>query len=169
MHHIAGIHLIVFKQPNLLLQFSSCSVHEGSEDGKIIWGLRHKATLDRARRLTEEYSEALLQIFPQNVQVSFEKNKIWLMRPNMASCTTKLVWNFFGWWLMHHILVYKQLNHNMFWFEAFLENTCQMFWAYILHLFCGPMMCISLINLLWAFSFCYLFDIISTSWLNSSA
>ncbi|KAM5569797.1 hypothetical protein ABKV19_017022, partial [Rosa sericea] len=42
---------------------------EVSEDGKIIWGLRYKATLDRARRLTEEYSEALLQIFPQNVQV----------------------------------------------------------------------------------------------------
>ncbi|XP_050372459.1 phosphoglucan, water dikinase, chloroplastic [Argentina anserina] len=42
---------------------------EASEDGKIIWGLRQKATLDRARRLTEEYSEALLQIFPQNVQV----------------------------------------------------------------------------------------------------
>ncbi|KAL6188905.1 hypothetical protein ACLB2K_040296 [Fragaria x ananassa] len=42
---------------------------EASEDGKTIWGLRHKATLDRARRLTEEYSEALLQIFPQNVQV----------------------------------------------------------------------------------------------------
>ncbi|XP_021805227.1 phosphoglucan, water dikinase, chloroplastic [Prunus avium] len=45
------------------------SEREGSEDGKIIWGLRHKATLDRARRLTEEYSEAFLQIFPQNVQI----------------------------------------------------------------------------------------------------
>ncbi|KAL2503505.1 Phosphoglucan [Abeliophyllum distichum] len=42
---------------------------EGSEDGKRIWGLRLKATLDRAKRLTEEYSEALLQIFPQNVQI----------------------------------------------------------------------------------------------------
>uniref|UniRef100_A0A6N2MRY1 Uncharacterized protein n=2 Tax=Salix viminalis TaxID=40686 RepID=A0A6N2MRY1_SALVM len=42
---------------------------EGSEDGKIIWALRLKATLDRARRLTEDYSEALLQIFPQRVQV----------------------------------------------------------------------------------------------------
>ncbi|KAL2497284.1 Phosphoglucan [Abeliophyllum distichum] len=42
---------------------------EGSEDGKTIWGLRLKATLDRAKRLTEEYSEALLQIFPQNVQL----------------------------------------------------------------------------------------------------
>ncbi|GMY32182.1 phosphoglucan, water dikinase, chloroplastic [Fagus crenata] len=42
---------------------------EGSEDGKTIWALRLKATLDRARRLTEEYSEALLQIFPQKVQI----------------------------------------------------------------------------------------------------
>ncbi|KAH7573367.1 hypothetical protein JRO89_XS03G0130200 [Xanthoceras sorbifolium] len=42
---------------------------EGSEDGQIIWALRLKATLDRARRLTEEFSEALLQIFPQKVQV----------------------------------------------------------------------------------------------------
>ncbi|XP_062164636.1 phosphoglucan, water dikinase, chloroplastic isoform X2 [Alnus glutinosa] len=39
------------------------------EDGKTIWALRLKATLDRARRLTEEYSEALLQIFPQKVQL----------------------------------------------------------------------------------------------------
>ncbi|KAJ0035004.1 hypothetical protein Pint_25631 [Pistacia integerrima] len=45
------------------------SVCEGSEDGKIIWLLRLKATLDRARRLTEEYSEALLQIFPPKVEI----------------------------------------------------------------------------------------------------
>ncbi|PRQ38207.1 putative phosphoglucan, water dikinase [Rosa chinensis] len=56
-------------QGPIILQPSSCFIHEASEDGKIIWGLGHKATLDRARRLTEEYSEALLQIFPQNVQV----------------------------------------------------------------------------------------------------
>ncbi|XP_043707593.1 phosphoglucan, water dikinase, chloroplastic-like [Telopea speciosissima] len=42
---------------------------EGSEDGKIIWALRLKATLDRARRLTEEYSDSLLQIFPPKVQI----------------------------------------------------------------------------------------------------
>ncbi|XP_038877930.1 phosphoglucan, water dikinase, chloroplastic [Benincasa hispida] len=42
---------------------------EGSEDGQKIWGLRLKATLDRTRRLTEEYSEALLQIFPEKVQM----------------------------------------------------------------------------------------------------
>ncbi|KAK4490089.1 hypothetical protein RD792_000745 [Penstemon davidsonii] len=42
---------------------------EGSENGKKIWGLRLKATLDRAKRLTEEYSEALLHIFPQKVQI----------------------------------------------------------------------------------------------------
>ncbi|KAK4433654.1 Phosphoglucan, water dikinase, chloroplastic [Sesamum alatum] len=42
---------------------------EGSENGKRIWGLRLKATLDRAKRLTEEYSEALLQVFPQKVQI----------------------------------------------------------------------------------------------------
>ena len=44
---------------------------EGSEDGRIIWALRLKATLDRARRLTEEYSEALLLLFPKKVEVSF--------------------------------------------------------------------------------------------------
>ncbi|KAK1593005.1 hypothetical protein Q3G72_034339 [Acer saccharum] len=42
---------------------------EGSEDGRRIWALRLKATLDRARRLTEEFSEALLQIFAPKVQV----------------------------------------------------------------------------------------------------
>ncbi|XP_038995104.1 phosphoglucan, water dikinase, chloroplastic-like isoform X2 [Hibiscus syriacus] len=42
---------------------------EGSEDGKRIWALRLKATLDRTRRLTEEYSEVLLQLFPQKVQM----------------------------------------------------------------------------------------------------
>lgn len=41
----------------------------GDDDGKTIWALRLKATLDRTRRITEEYSEILLQIFPQNVQV----------------------------------------------------------------------------------------------------
>lgn len=41
----------------------------GDEDGRTIWGLRLKATLDRSRRLTEEYSEVLLQIFPHKVQV----------------------------------------------------------------------------------------------------
>jgi hypothetical protein len=44
-------------------------IYVGSEDGKYIWALRLKATLDRARRLTEEYSEALLSIFPENVKV----------------------------------------------------------------------------------------------------
>jgi len=42
----------------------------GSEDGKYIWALRLKATLDRTRRLTEEYSEALLSIFPEKVEAS---------------------------------------------------------------------------------------------------
>ncbi|KAH6785738.1 chloroplastidic phosphoglucan [Perilla frutescens var. hirtella] len=42
---------------------------EGSENGTRIWGLRLKATLDRAKRLTEEYSEALLNIFPEKVQI----------------------------------------------------------------------------------------------------
>ena len=31
--------------------------------------LRLKATIDRARRLTEEYSDSLLQIFPDRVEV----------------------------------------------------------------------------------------------------
>ncbi|XP_062164628.1 phosphoglucan, water dikinase, chloroplastic isoform X1 [Alnus glutinosa] len=53
----------------LAWQDRGLSEREGSEDGKTIWALRLKATLDRARRLTEEYSEALLQIFPQKVQL----------------------------------------------------------------------------------------------------
>ncbi|XP_073013103.1 phosphoglucan, water dikinase, chloroplastic isoform X2 [Typha latifolia] len=45
------------------------SEREGSEDGKYIWALRLKATFDRTRRITEEYSEALLSIFPENVKI----------------------------------------------------------------------------------------------------
>ncbi|KAH9305067.1 hypothetical protein KI387_009471 [Taxus chinensis] len=41
---------------------------EGKEDGITIWALRLKATLDRARRLAEGYSDALLQLFPARVQ-----------------------------------------------------------------------------------------------------
>ncbi|XP_020571263.1 phosphoglucan, water dikinase, chloroplastic-like [Phalaenopsis equestris] len=46
----------------------SFSESEGDVDGKHIWALRLKATLDRARRMIEEYSEALLQIFPEKVE-----------------------------------------------------------------------------------------------------
>lgn len=52
----------------LAWQQKGFSEREGSEDGKHIWALRLKATLDRARRLTEEYSEVLLRIFPDKVQ-----------------------------------------------------------------------------------------------------
>ncbi|KAF9610095.1 hypothetical protein IFM89_019935 [Coptis chinensis] len=54
--------LLAWKQKGL-------TEREGSEDGKTIWGLRLKATFDRSRRITEEYSEALLQIFPHRVQM----------------------------------------------------------------------------------------------------
>ncbi|KAF8402196.1 hypothetical protein HHK36_013148 [Tetracentron sinense] len=54
--------LLAWKQKGL-------SEREGSEDGKTIWALRLKATLDRSRRLTEEYSEQLLQMFPQKVKM----------------------------------------------------------------------------------------------------
>ncbi|TKW38314.1 hypothetical protein SEVIR_1G107000v4 [Setaria viridis] len=57
-----GNELLSWKQKGL-------SETEGSEDGKYIWALRLKATLDRTRRLTEEYSEALLSIFPEKVEV----------------------------------------------------------------------------------------------------
>ncbi|KAJ6723643.1 PHOSPHOGLUCAN WATER DIKINASE CHLOROPLASTIC [Salix koriyanagi] len=57
-----GTELLAWQERGLLEK-------EGSEDGQIVWALRLKATLDRARRLTEEYSEALLQIFPQRVQM----------------------------------------------------------------------------------------------------
>ncbi|KAG9447465.1 hypothetical protein H6P81_013593 [Aristolochia fimbriata] len=52
----------------LAWQRKGISEKEGDEDGMTIWGLRLKATLDRARRLTEEYSELLLEIFPEKVQ-----------------------------------------------------------------------------------------------------
>ncbi|KAL2323805.1 hypothetical protein Fmac_022863 [Flemingia macrophylla] len=45
------------------------SEREGNEDGKTIWTLRLKATLDRSKRLTDEYTEELLKIFPQKVQI----------------------------------------------------------------------------------------------------
>ncbi|RVW82078.1 Phosphoglucan, water dikinase, chloroplastic [Vitis vinifera] len=48
---------------------------KGSEDGKAIWALRLKATLDRSRRLTEEYSEVLLQMFPQKVEIYIDARK----------------------------------------------------------------------------------------------
>lgn len=57
-----GNELLAWKERGLLEK-------EGIEDGKTIWALRLKATLDRSRRLTEEYSETLLQIFPQKVQM----------------------------------------------------------------------------------------------------
>ncbi|KAF9610090.1 hypothetical protein IFM89_019930 [Coptis chinensis] len=56
--------LLAWKQKGL-------TEREGSKDGKTIWGLRLKATFDRSRRITEEYSEALLQIFPHRVQVYY--------------------------------------------------------------------------------------------------
>ncbi|XP_058093541.1 phosphoglucan, water dikinase, chloroplastic [Magnolia sinica] len=52
----------------LAWQQKGLSEREGDEDGKAIWGLRLKATFDRSRRLTEEYTEVLLQIFPPKVQ-----------------------------------------------------------------------------------------------------
>ncbi|KAL8459573.1 hypothetical protein ACS0TY_036901 [Phlomoides rotata] len=57
-----GNELIAWKQKDLLET-------EGSENGTKIWGLRLKATLDRAKRFTEEYSEALLNILPKKVQM----------------------------------------------------------------------------------------------------
>ncbi|KAA8527871.1 hypothetical protein F0562_035260 [Nyssa sinensis] len=53
----------------LAWQEKGVSEREGSEDGKTIWALRFKATLDRSRRLTVEYSETLLQMFPPKVQI----------------------------------------------------------------------------------------------------
>ena len=68
----------------------------GSEDGKYIWALRLKATLDRARRLTEEYSEALLSIFPENVKVRCCPISVfsayYLMDNNCILCPYWLVW-----------------------------------------------------------------------------
>lgn len=57
------------KNASAILKIFGLILTEGSEDGKTIWALRLKATLDRSRRLTEEYSETLIQIFPEKVQV----------------------------------------------------------------------------------------------------
>nr|XP_043610294.1 phosphoglucan, water dikinase, chloroplastic [Erigeron canadensis] len=54
--------LLAWKEKGLLEK-------EGNEDGKTIWALRIKATLDRSKRLIDEYSEALLQIFPPKVEM----------------------------------------------------------------------------------------------------
>ncbi|XP_014513502.1 phosphoglucan, water dikinase, chloroplastic [Vigna radiata var. radiata] len=56
---------------NELIAWSKRGLHEreGNEDGKTIWTLRLKATLDRSKRLTDEYTEELLKIFPQKVQI----------------------------------------------------------------------------------------------------
>ncbi|KAH6785737.1 hypothetical protein C2S51_038192 [Perilla frutescens var. frutescens] len=53
-----GNELIAWQETSLLEP-------QGDEDGTRIWGLRLKATLERAERLTEEYSEALFNIFPE--------------------------------------------------------------------------------------------------------
>jgi hypothetical protein len=47
----------------MVLQFT------GNEDGTRIWALRVKATIERARRLSEAFSDLLLQIYPKNVEV----------------------------------------------------------------------------------------------------
>ncbi|KAJ4870584.1 hypothetical protein Rs2_47806 [Raphanus sativus] len=57
-----GNELLAWRERDLLEK-------EGEEDGKTIWAMRLKATLDRARRLTAEYSDLLLQIFPPNVEI----------------------------------------------------------------------------------------------------
>ena len=55
---------------------ASSFFHEGEEDGKTIWAMRLKASLDRARRLTSEYSDLLLQIFPPNVEVQTSPHNV---------------------------------------------------------------------------------------------
>ncbi|ESQ32164.1 hypothetical protein EUTSA_v10003634mg [Eutrema salsugineum] len=57
-----GNELLAWRERDLLEK-------EGEEDGRTIWAMRLKATLDRARRLTAEYSDLLLQIFPPNVEI----------------------------------------------------------------------------------------------------
>ncbi|KAG0485880.1 hypothetical protein HPP92_009959 [Vanilla planifolia] len=52
----------------LAWKLKGLSVREDSEDGKHVWALRLKATLERTRRLAEDYSDVLLQIFPDKVE-----------------------------------------------------------------------------------------------------
>lgn len=49
-------------------QSSGMAEREGNEDSARIWALRLKATIERARRLSEAFSDALLQIYPRNVE-----------------------------------------------------------------------------------------------------
>ncbi|KAL8162946.1 hypothetical protein V2J09_014435 [Rumex salicifolius] len=53
----------------LAWKIKGLSENEGGEEGKRICALRLKATLDRARRLAEQYSDALLDILPAKVQI----------------------------------------------------------------------------------------------------
>lgn len=41
---------------------------EGREECARVWALRLKATIERARRLSEAFSDALLQLYPKNVE-----------------------------------------------------------------------------------------------------
>lgn len=52
----------------LAWQHKGLSETEGDEDGIRIWAMRLKATLDRSRRLIEEYSEVLIQLLPDRVR-----------------------------------------------------------------------------------------------------
>ena len=69
VHLISGLARLDLSDCQSLFPISFLFLFKGSEDGKLIWTLRFKASLDRSRRLTEEYSEALLQIFPARVEV----------------------------------------------------------------------------------------------------
>lgn len=49
-------------------QSAGLAEKEGNEDGKRICALRFKATIERARRLSEAFSDMLLQIYPKTVE-----------------------------------------------------------------------------------------------------
>lgn len=52
---------------NEILAWQSAGMVE-REDGARIWALRLKATIERARRISESFSDTLLQIYPKNVE-----------------------------------------------------------------------------------------------------
>ncbi|KAH7438540.1 hypothetical protein KP509_04G019300 [Ceratopteris richardii] len=52
---------------NEVMAWQSAGIIE-KQDGMKVWALRLKATIERARRLAESYSDTLLQIYPTNVE-----------------------------------------------------------------------------------------------------
>ncbi|KAI5077777.1 hypothetical protein GOP47_0007601 [Adiantum capillus-veneris] len=70
---------------NEIMAWQSAGMVE-KEDGARIWALRLKATIERARRLSESFSDTLLQIYPNNVE---KLGKAFAIPENTIRCYTE--------------------------------------------------------------------------------